>query len=263
MPNRFIDRLFGTFWRHLQRLDAQFDLVVCANPELTKRLRSGRVVKAETIPMGVEPGVFSPRLRSVELRNAALESLGLSPEACLFIGVGRLSAEKRWEMAIAAVSRAGRDVGLLLVGDGLQRRQLEKLAARAGNARVIGPIALMASADALVHGCEAETFCMVAAEARASGIPLIVPDRGAAPSHVVPGAGLLYGSAKRQSLEAAMRQFADQGHELQRMRAVLHSEVRTMDVHFEQLFERYALLGAASQRLPPPFAGSSEAAAVA
>jgi len=129
MPNRFIDRLFGTFWRHLQRLDAQFDLVVCANPELTKRLRSGRVVKAETIPMGVEPGVFSPRLRSVELRNAALESLGLSPEACLFIGVGRLSAEKRWEMAIAAVSRAGRDVGLLLVGDGLQRRQLEKLAA--------------------------------------------------------------------------------------------------------------------------------------
>src|SRR5437868_3923095 len=195
MPNRFIDRLFGTFWRHLQRLDAQFDLVVCANPELTKRLRSGRVVKAETIPMGVEPGVFSPRLRSVELRNAALESLGLSPEACLFIGVGRLSAEKRWEMAIAAVSRAGRDVGLLLVGDGLQRRQLEKLAARAGNARVIGPIAergelarLMASADALVHGCEAETFCMVAAEARASGIALIVPRRGGAASHVVAAA---------------------------------------------------------------------------
>ena len=39
---------------------------------------------------------------------------------------------------------------------------------------------MMASADALIHGCEAETFCFVAAEALASGLPLIAPDRGGA-----------------------------------------------------------------------------------
>src|SRR3954464_8859463 len=38
MPSRAIDRLFGRFWRHLQRLDSMFDLVICANDELTRRL---------------------------------------------------------------------------------------------------------------------------------------------------------------------------------------------------------------------------------
>ena len=115
----------------------------------------------------------------------------------LLLGVGRFSAEKRWDMVIRAAAGAGRQVpvGLLLVGDGVARRRLERLAGRFANVAVMPYLAdrrelarLLASADALVHGCEAETFCMVAAEARASGIPLIVPDRGAALDQRVAGA---------------------------------------------------------------------------
>ena len=55
----------------------------------------------------------------------------------------------------------------------------------------------LASADALVHGCEAETFCLVAAEARASGTPMIVPDRGAVfPCHCAAFEVLLRGQAE-------------------------------------------------------------------
>jgi alpha-1,6-mannosyltransferase len=100
----------------------------------------------------------------------------------------------------------------------------------------------MASADALVHGCEAETFCMVAAEARASGVPLIVPDRGAAVGQLVSGAGTLFRSGSQISLERAIARFLDRGRELQRAAAVRASRVRTMDEHFADLFAYYEAL---------------------
>ena len=249
IPTRAIDRLFGRFWQHLRRLDQMFDLVVCANGQLARRLSHGGVGKSETIGMGVENGLFSPLVREPGLRTMALSSIGLPADSILLIAIGRFSAEKRWEMVIRAASRLNPHVGLLLVGDGPRRSQLERLASRADNARVIGPLdnrhelaRLLASADALVHGCEAETFCMVAAEARASGIPLIVPDDGGAADHLVQGAGFAYRAGSRRSLEDAILHFVEGGPELQRARATLHSEVRTMDQHFEQLFARYAML---------------------
>ena len=97
---------------------------------------------------------------------------------------------------------------------------------------------LLASADALVHGCEAETFCMVAAEARASGTPMIVPDRGAAVDQLAPEEGPSI--AGQRSLSGARdRRFIRRGPELQRAVAVRSRLVRTMDEHFADLFARY------------------------
>ena len=164
-----------------------FDVVVCANSHLSQRLRSGGVTNVETIPMGVEGGIFSPMLRSPELRTETLANLGLDANALLLIGVGRFSAEKRWETVMRAVGAYAkrRPVGLILVGDGPKRARLEGVAKQIDHVAVVPRFSdrdelarLVASADALVHGCEAETFCLVAAEARASGIPLIVPDSG-------------------------------------------------------------------------------------
>ena len=246
-----IDRWFGRWWRHLRGLDWMFDVVVSANDDLTYRLRDGGLSKAETVRMGVEPGVFSPACRSESLRRRLLASLGLDPSGILLVGIGRMSAEKRWEMVVRAAHQAARDlpVGLLLVGDGPRRPRIEKLAAASRAAAVHRPIAdrgrlaeLIASADALVHGCEAETFCMVAAEARASGVPLIVPDRGAARDQLVSGAGGQYCAAHTRSLASMIGQFALNGPELQRARAAQHCRVRTIDEHFEELFGRYASL---------------------
>jgi alpha-1,6-mannosyltransferase len=261
MPTHRIDRCFGWFWRHLRGLGRMFDTVVCANSQFTNRLRYGGITNSETIRMGVEAGFFSPSLRSHFLREQALCALGLDASATLLIGVGRFSAEKRWNMVLRAAGEVARrrPVGMLLVGDGSKRFGLELLADRTRHIAVLPRIddreelaRLLASADALVHGCEAETFCMVAAEARASGIPLIVPDSGAALDQRVPGAGAVFRAASQISLERAIGRFIDRGPELQRAAATRASRGRTMDEHFAELFARYEAL--APQRALQPAA---------
>ena len=251
LPTPAIDSIFGWFWRHLRGLGRMYDSVICANAELARRLSAGGVANVETIRMGVEGGLFSPTLRSSTMREQMLCALGLDAGATLLVGLGRFSAEKRWDMVLRAVGGAARhhDVGLLLIGDGPKRAKLELLADRTRTAMVLPRITdreelarLLASADALVHGCEAETFCMVAAEARASGTPLIVPDRGAAVDLLAPGAGTVYRRASEVSLERAIRRFIRRGPELQRAVAVRSRLVRTMDEHFTDLFARYEQL---------------------
>jgi alpha-1,6-mannosyltransferase len=264
-PKAAIDRCFNRFWRHLRGLANMFDTIVCANTHLAQRLAAGGVAKAETIRMGVEPGLFSPSLRSPELRSAALAALGLDADAVLLLGIGRFSAEKRWDVVLRAAGECGRrlPVGLLLVGDGRKRHKLEMIAEQYRNVAVLPAItdrselaSLLASVDALVHGCESETFCLVAAEARASGVPLIVPDGGAAADQLVDGAGTTFKAGREQSLEDAIARFVNRGPELQRAAAVRASHPRTMDEHFAELFARY-------QSLTPEFGSQTAALAVA
>ena len=260
-PHHAIDRLFGWFWRHLRALGGMFDAVVCASSQLADRLAGGGVANTQTIRMGVEPGLFSPSLRSPELRAAALAALGVDGNAVLLLGIGRFSAEKRWETVLRAAGECGRKfpLAMLLVGDGPRRQKLQMIAERYRNVAILGPVAdrselasLLASADGLVHGCESETFCLVAAEARASGVPLIVPDRGAAVDQLVAGAGTTFSAGRERSLELAIERFIARGPDLQRAAAVRASSPRTMDEHFADLFARYESL--AAERLERPAA---------
>lgn len=95
---------------------------------------------------------------------------------------------------------------------------------------------------------------MVAAEARASGIPLIVPDRGATVDQLAAGAGTLFRAGSQISLERAINRFLDRGPELQRAAAARASQVRTMEEHFGELFARYA--GIAPAPVYQPASGS-------
>jgi alpha-1,6-mannosyltransferase len=92
----------------------------------------------------------------------------------------------------------------------------------------------------LVHGSESETFCMVAAEARASGLPMFLPDSGAAADHLVPGAGHHYAAASGASLAEQVHRFIDEGPALHRAAALAAAGgTRTMDAHFADLFALY------------------------
>ncbi|WP_084582843.1 glycosyltransferase [Sphingomonas azotifigens] len=244
-----IDKGFSSFWQHLRRLDDGFDQVVTAGRDLARRLTDGGLTKVVTIPMGVEPGYFSPNLRDESLRAELLASCGLQPESTLLIGVGRLAAEKRWPMVIeAAEAAAGRHpMGLILIGTGTARSKVIAAIGRNPHAQLFEPTSnreqlarVLASSDALVHGCEAETFCMVAAEARASGLPLIVPDQGGAADQFVEGQGMLYRAADPVSLRDALTHFVETTPMFHRMRATADAPgTRTMDQHFEELFASY------------------------
>lgn len=244
-----IDRRFDRFWNHLRRLDRGFDLVVCANRDLTRRMAEGGLERAVTIPMGVDPGVFSPTLRDEELRARLLSECGLGPDATLLLGVGRLASEKRWPMVIDAVMAAGvaNPIGFVLAGDGRDRAAVLARAGRDPHIRLLAPISdraalarLMASADALVHGCDSETYCMVASEARASGLPLIVPDRGGAADQVAAGAGWTYRAGDAGDLAETIARMVGFDARAQRRRAAAMAErVRSMDEHFADLFATY------------------------
>lgn len=250
-----IDRSFDWYWRHLRRLDAAFDTIVSASESLSRRLRDGGLARVQTRPMGVEPGIFSPARRSAALRKRLLERCGLPAHANLLIGVGRHAPEKRWPQVIEAVTAVGysHPVGLVIIGDGRDSARVRRAAAHNPHIHLLAPTRdrefladLLASADALVHGCEAETFCMVAAEARASGLPLIVPDEGGASDQIEAGAGLHYSAGKADSLAQVLEQFLSTDPAAYRKCAAQAAgSVLTMDDHFRHLFDDYAGFGEA------------------
>jgi len=245
-----IDKRFERFWEHLRELSRTFDLVVCASRELRERLADGGVANTALHPMGIEAGLFSPARRSAQLRRDLLALCELPEDAHLLISVGRLAPEKRLPMIVDAVEAASRSLplGLVILGAGGQKRRLLSQIAGNPHIRLLTPernrakfATLLASADALIHGCEAETFCMAAAEARASGIPVVVPDRGGAADHAGGGAGVRYAAGNPQAAaQAILEVFSGT--------AELSSEpvpVVTMADHFAALFADYErLIGA-------------------
>jgi alpha-1,6-mannosyltransferase len=81
---------------------------------------------------------------------------------------------------------------------------------------------------------------MIAAEARASGLPMLVPDSGAVAEHLVTNAGYHYHSAKAASLAQAIQRLAREGADSHQATArVAAQDTRTMDQHFTDLFDLY------------------------
>lgn len=252
-----IDGLFDRYWRHLRRLDEAYDMIVSASPGLSARLEAGGLSHVVTNPMGVDPGVFSPAFRDPALRKALLELVELPEDATLLLGVGRFAPEKRWPMLVDAVTAAGNRhaVGMVLAGQGRDLKSIERRIGANPHVRILEPIRqrhelarVMASADALLHGCEAETFCMVAAEAVASGLPLIAPDEGGAADQARATNGWIYKSADTAAAAEAIAQYC-LGREtgIAGPRADIPPP-RTMDDHFRELFASYEALIAQSRQ---------------
>jgi alpha-1,6-mannosyltransferase len=240
-----IDRQMERYWAHLRRLGRQFDRVVCASEDLRARLAAGGVANAVTHPMGVEAGLFSPLRRDEPTRANLLRKCDLPPAASLLIAVGRLAPEKRGPMVVDAVTSAARErpIGLVMLGEGRDARAVRAAIGGNPHIRLFEPerdrptfARYLASADALIHGCEAETFCMVAAEARASGVPVIVPDRGGAADHARHGGGWTYAAGNSRAASEAI--LAALGSRV----AAPQTAVRTMEDHFAGLFAAYEAL---------------------
>lgn len=257
-----IERAFAWYSRYIARFLPAYDAVVTNGPALAKRLRArGLRVDAE-LPLGIEAGHFSPALRDEALRAELLAACGLGPEAVLLLGIGRHHPEKRWPLVIRAARAAGEraPIGLVQLGAGLASGPVARAARGAPHVRLLPPeydrtrlAAIMASADALVHGSEAEPFGLVAVEAVASGLPLIVPDAGGSAEAAVPGASLHYRARDEAALTRAILAFATGDRAALRAVAVEASaHVRTDRDHVRDLLACYeAVLGRRrTKRLP-------------
>jgi alpha-1,6-mannosyltransferase len=223
-----IERAFGWYDRYMARWLDRFDTVVTNGPVLTNRLRARGLRIDATMTLGIEREHFSPALRSPTLRAAMLAQCGLPEDAYLLIGIGRHHPEKRWPMVIDAVRRAGTKlpVGLMLLGLGPDTRTLERHIDESPHVRMFEPIfhrgqlaSIMASADAFVHGCCTETFGLVASEALASGLPLVLPDRGGAAAVAQPAFAETYRSGDAYDCARAIVALASRDQSLLRRAA--------------------------------------------
>ncbi|MBX7502168.1 glycosyltransferase [Qipengyuania sp. YG27] len=238
-----VDRAFDWFWRRLRMFGSQFDAVVCANSDLAARLVSGGVENVVTVPMGTEKGLFSPTRRDEAVRRRLLAACGMGPEATLLIAAGRLATEKRIPMLVEAATLAGRTrpIGLAIFGEGRCRDQILRAIGGNPHIRLFEPIrdrtrfaTILASADALLHGCEAETFGMIAAEANASGLPVIAPAAGGVADFARLNPGLSFRPRDAQDAARAIESFCSSG--------LLQEPVappRGMEDHFAELFDHY------------------------
>jgi alpha-1,6-mannosyltransferase len=143
------------------------------------------------VRLGVDLDRFRPALTA---RPAAGRTVQLAL-------VSRLSAEKRPELAVAALRvllARGVPAALLVLGDGPLRRTLERRAAGLP-VRFLGHVAdrrclphLVGSADVTVAPAPMETFGLAVLESLACGTPVVVPAAGAARELVgEPGSGVV------------------------------------------------------------------------
>lgn len=236
-----VDRQFDWFWERLRTFGRTFSAVVCANSNLAARMSEGGVDNVFNVPMGVQPGVFSPGYRDEALRAELLAECALDPEATLLVTAGRLANEKRVPMLVEAATRAGaeRPIGLAIFGEGRARDKIVRAIAGNPHIRLFKPVrdrarfaAILASADGLLHGCEAETFGMTTAEARASGIPVIAPDRGGASDFADPP--LQFAAVDADDAVRAILALPHRFSPYPPSR-----RVRSMEDHFAELFALY------------------------
>jgi alpha-1,6-mannosyltransferase len=253
-----VENAFAWYTRYTNRFLAHYDAFVTNGPALAKRFRRRGMHVDMSIPLGIERQWFSPDLRDEKLRAALLDQLGLPPSAHLLLGMGRHHKEKRWPLVIDAVEAAATDipVGLILLGDGPQRHQLEQRIADSPHIRIFRPVydrvrlsRIMASCDALIHGSDAEPFGLVASEALASGLPLIGPDEGGFAEIADPLFAETY--AARDTLSAAdaiRRLFAREPTLLRAAARVAADKVRSDRDHTVELMDYYSALLARHRR---------------
>ena len=254
-----IEQGFAWYSRYMGRFLAKFDTVVTNGPALEKRLRARGVRIDAAMPLGIERGHFSPRLRDEALRGRLLQQCGLPADAMLLIGLGRHHGEKRWPLVVDAVARAGTTlpIGLILLGTGSQSATIARRIGGSPHMRMFAPVydrerlaRIMASCDALIHGSEAEPFGLVASEAMASGLPLIVPDTGGCAEVADARASALYAARDAVSAaEAIARLYACDRAMLRRAAVVAAAHVRSDREHAVELVDYYAGLLAAKRQL--------------
>jgi len=195
-------------WGLVRSIAGRCDATLVAAEWQAEKLAAHGVPRVVRVPFGIERSVFRADARSDEGRREllALASQGTprAPDTTILVAVGRFAVEKRWDVVIDTFLRLRkrnpkRATVLVVIGDGPERDRMAARAAGCPDVAMPGFVKgrealarMLASADALVHGCPFETFGLSIAEAMSCGLPTVVPDEGGAAEMHVPEAGERY-----------------------------------------------------------------------
>jgi glycosyltransferase involved in cell wall biosynthesis len=156
--------------------------------------RLGTNIEIHPLPTATDVELFRP-----QSKEAVRAKLGLPREAPVYIFVGRLTAVKGVPLILEAfqtVRRSRPDALLLIVGDGEERPNLERLVSRLGvgdSVRFLGlrppeqVAQFIAGADAGLFASYTEGFSVAMMEQLACGRPIISTDVSGVRDLIVPG----------------------------------------------------------------------------
>jgi glycosyltransferase involved in cell wall biosynthesis len=202
--NRLYERLQCRAFR-------RFDAVVAVSGRLAEQLAAAGVPRNVIHSLPNAWGETSAPLP----RPAARAALGL-PEAGFLVGwVGRVSREKGLDVAIEALSHAGRagetDLRLVVAGEGAERAALQARSASLGledRIRWLGAVAdagrYFAAFDAFLISSRTEGTPVVLFEAMAAGVPVVATRVGGIPAVVSDSEALLVPPESPEALAAAL-----------------------------------------------------------
>jgi 1,2-diacylglycerol 3-alpha-glucosyltransferase len=157
---------------------------------------SGGPEDIQMVRPGVDPSRFHPG--SIQHAAAARGELGVPEQARVAISVGRLSAQKRFDLLVHSMASFSEDWHLVLVGDGPQEAMLQDLAVKLGigdRVHFVGrtpePERYLGCADVFVLSSDYEPFGQVIIEAMACGLPVAafdpsIPEVNTATREIVP-----------------------------------------------------------------------------
>jgi glycosyltransferase involved in cell wall biosynthesis len=171
-------------WDFMRWFYGQMDLVAAPSQATRNDLIAHGLdpARIQVVGRGVEQQAFSPEHRDPELRRA----WGVADNETVLLYVGRVSREKNLPLLTEAyrdLHASGSSVRLVVVGDGPYAPEMR--ASLASTPAVFPGVlkgqdlsAAFASADLFVFPSETDTFGRVILEAQASGLPVLVSDKG-------------------------------------------------------------------------------------
>ena len=233
-------------WRYMSWFYNQMQVIYAPSEatrlELAERgIDPGKIV---TYPRGVDTDRFHPGKR-----NGFYSRYDVQGRTKLLY-VGRVSVEKGLDVLAEAFSKAARmrdNLQLVVVGDGPyleeMRRKLRNAPATFTGVLAGEPLAqAYASADLFVFPSATDTFGNVVLEAQASGLPVIVSDRGGPRENVLQNeSGLIFPAGDADALLRAVLHLVDTPERLEYMgkKARNYVERRTFDATFLKTWELF------------------------
>ncbi|WP_410474647.1 glycosyltransferase [Guyparkeria sp. TX1] len=191
--------------RYLGRLYRRFDWMFAPSDVMASQLVDLGVRHVSVQRLGVDTSVFRPSAVQPGLRDA----LGIPRDARLLVFAGRNTREKHVDQLVASLDELDDRYYLLLIGAGMPVGSHPRL-------RVVDYVAdehtlaaYLASADALLHAGDAETFGLVILEAMACGLPVVGVDAGATPELVDETVGELVPKARAAALARGVTRLFD------------------------------------------------------
>jgi alpha-1,6-mannosyltransferase len=213
---RFSPAFDGVVREYLRQFYRRCDVVIAPSRYMQRRLAEWGVERVVVRPLGVDVRTFTPAARDPSLLR---RKLAKPRSARVLIYAGRVAPEKNVGVLLRAFARLGRPYHLVIAGAADVGERPDNVTVLPFVESAAALARLLASADALVHAGDQETFGLILLEAMACGRGVIAPNDGAAPELVSADAGVLVPPRDADALAEGIVAFYERGPDALGVRA--------------------------------------------